>query len=973
VPTGRNGFQPQLSLAYSTGNGNGPMGLGWALSVPGVSRKTSIGIPRYDDSSDVFILSGAEDLVPVRFGSAGATSYRPRTEGLFARITHYREGQNDYWEVKSKDGLVSTYGTPGLAGSDPAVVAHPDHRSRIFAWRLTLTTDPFGNRIEYSYDRDAVRTDGPHHWDQLYLSEIRYVDYGDPAHPQFLVKVRFIYDGPMWRPGQSPLPPKTRPDPFSDYRAGFEIRTVRRCTQIDVLTEAGSETLVRSYHLLYQDQLGEPPRNAASLLSRIVVEGHDGASSELLPLLEFGYTDFQADRQKFAAIRGADLPAKSLADPSAELVDLFGQGLPDILEMNGTARYWRNRGDGTFDIPRPMDDAPGGLGLADPGVQLLDANGDGKADLFITTERLSGYYPMRFGGLWDSRSFQRYRQAPSFNLKDPEVHLVDLDGDGVTDAMRSGTSLECYFNDPLGGWSSARRFPRKQLSEFPDVDFSDPRVKWADMTGDGLQDIALVYDGTVQYWPNLGYGDWGQRVTMAGHSPRFPYGYDPKRILLGDVDGDGLADIVYVDNRRITLWINQAGNGWSAPIVIEGTPPVSDMDAVRLADVGGNGISGILWTSDLTEVGRAHMFFLDLTGGAKPYLLGQMNNHMGSVTSVEYAPSTRFYLEDEKQLVTRWKTPLPIPVHVVSRVEVIDEISQGKLTTGYRYHHGYWDGVEREFRGFGMVEQYDSEEFATYHKAGSGKGSASFLPVSEGFFSPPTLTKSWFHQGAIGDEFPDWYETDYSDEFWIGDGLLLSRPADMAQWLKTLPRRVRRDAFRALRGHLLRSELYAADGSGLETRPYTVTEHLYGLREEDQPSSSQPNRLHLFFPYLLAQRTTQWERGYDPMAQFTFSDDFDDYGQPRRQTQVACPRGWRHPEDMPTDPYLATRTLTVYASPSASGPYIFDRVARASTYEYRPATNAPSRKLFDLRDLPDDSPDFKLIGQTLNFYDRDTR
>ncbi len=70
LPPGRNGFQPQLQLAYSTGNGNGPFGLGWSISVPGVSRKTSQGVPQYDDSQDIFILSGAEDLVPVAVGPA---------------------------------------------------------------------------------------------------------------------------------------------------------------------------------------------------------------------------------------------------------------------------------------------------------------------------------------------------------------------------------------------------------------------------------------------------------------------------------------------------------------------------------------------------------------------------------------------------------------------------------------------------------------------------------------------------------------------------------------------------------------------------------------------------------------------------------------------------------------------------------------------------------------------------------------
>ena len=46
-----------------------------------------------------------------------------------------------------------------------------------------------------------------------------------------------------------------------------------------------------------------------------------------------------------------------------------------------------------------------------------------------------------------------------------------------------------------------------------------------------------------------------------------------------------------------------------------------------------------------------------------------------------------------------------------ARVEVLDAISGGRLTTEYRYHHGYWDGVEREFRGFAMVEQLDTETF----------------------------------------------------------------------------------------------------------------------------------------------------------------------------------------------------------------------------------------------------------------------
>ena len=132
---GRSGFGPQLSLPYDSGAGNGPYGFGWSLSLPSITRKTDKGLPQYLDAvdSDVFLLSGAEDLVPVyRQDADGAwiagrqgfhrdavgfwvrdasgrlvvhedeldgyrvRRYRPRIEGLFARIA---EGHR-LWNVR---------------------------------------------------------------------------------------------------------------------------------------------------------------------------------------------------------------------------------------------------------------------------------------------------------------------------------------------------------------------------------------------------------------------------------------------------------------------------------------------------------------------------------------------------------------------------------------------------------------------------------------------------------------------------------------------------------------------------------------------------------------------------------------------------------------------------------------------------------------------------------------------------------
>src|SRR5678815_5610656 len=46
VSPGRNGFGPAVGLAYDSGHGNGPFGIGFALSVPAITRKTDKGLPR---------------------------------------------------------------------------------------------------------------------------------------------------------------------------------------------------------------------------------------------------------------------------------------------------------------------------------------------------------------------------------------------------------------------------------------------------------------------------------------------------------------------------------------------------------------------------------------------------------------------------------------------------------------------------------------------------------------------------------------------------------------------------------------------------------------------------------------------------------------------------------------------------------------------------------------------------------------
>jgi len=106
------GASPALSLSYNSGEGNGIFGLGWSLDLPSIARTTQSKLPEYIDGtdSDSFVFSATEDLVP-EFKKAINGSflldtngdyiinekespdglfiirfYRPRIEGLFARI-----------------------------------------------------------------------------------------------------------------------------------------------------------------------------------------------------------------------------------------------------------------------------------------------------------------------------------------------------------------------------------------------------------------------------------------------------------------------------------------------------------------------------------------------------------------------------------------------------------------------------------------------------------------------------------------------------------------------------------------------------------------------------------------------------------------------------------------------------------------------------------------------------------------------
>ena len=125
----------------------------------------------------------------------------------------------------------------------------------------------------------------------------------------------------------------------------------------------------------------------------------------------------------------------------------------------------------------------------------------------------------------------------------------------------------------------------------------------ADMSGDGLNDIVRVRNGETCYWPNIGYGQFGAKVTM-DRTPRFDNEerFDPRRIRLADIDGTGSADLLYVGGDGVRAWFNQSGNAWSALTTIAVFPTADRVSAVQALDLLGTCTACLVWSSPLPAV-----------------------------------------------------------------------------------------------------------------------------------------------------------------------------------------------------------------------------------------------------------------------------------------------------------------------------------------------------------------------------------
>lgn len=938
---GRGGSGPSLELSYDSGAGNGPFGLGWRLSVPSITRKTDKGLPRYQDGGpdeDVFVLSGAEDLVPVpapdRPGDFRVERFRPRTEGLFARIerwTHRATGEA-YWRVLTKENVTHLYGRTAQAR-----IADPQDPRRVFSWLLEETRDDRGNVTSYVYKGedgagvDPGRLSEASRFDraggapvfrataQRYLKQVLYGNRQPGISADWLFETVFDYgehDDATPTPAEARGWP-VRQDPFSSFRAGFEVRTWRLCRRVLLFHRfaelVADPCLVRSTDLHHQE------RPDLTRLVSIVQAGYERNAGTGLydrkaaPPLDLDYTAFEL-HDELAVLDPASLEGipGGVSGGAVQWVDLDGEGLPGVVvEADGAWLYKANRGGGELDPPRFVAPLPAPADLAGGVQQLLDLGNDGRLDLASFTPPLAGFFTRTEERDWTP--FEPFRSLPQIDWRDRNLRFVDLDGDGLSDVLITEDDVFTWYpsrgKEGFGEAVQVRRPHDEDLG--PAVVFADgtESIQLADLSGDGLVDLVRVRNGEVCYWPNLGYGRFGRKVTLEG-SPRFdaPDRFDPRRIRFADVDGSGTGDVLYLAPDRVVLWPNQAGNGFGPRREIRALPPANGFASIGVVDLLGQGTACLVWSSPLPADAGRPVAYVDLTGGVKPHLLRAAVNNLGGETRLGWAPSTRFYLED-KHAGRPWLTRLHFPVHVVERMEHYDGVTRARTVTTYRYRHGYWDGVERELGGFAFVEQRDAEAFG----ATAGGGLFPEAPeVEPDLRLPPVVTRTWFHTGAWWDY--QRLERELAREHYGLDAQAPRLPDTIVP--PGLSVDEEREAARALRGKMLRQEVYAEDDDAVaRVHPYTVSERSYevvALQRRDG------RRNAVFFAHPRETLSLHYERrSDDPRTGHEMVLEVDAFGNVRRSAHVGYPRRAGGP---PGDTEQQRRWITVEEHEFANRP-----------------------------------------------------
>ncbi|HWA72744.1 MAG TPA: toxin TcdB middle/N-terminal domain-containing protein [Polyangiaceae bacterium] len=660
LPSGYSQSTPSLRLAYSSGAGNSEVGLGWSLSIPSIERMTSKGLPKYD-RSDTFATGGSDELVLI---DDAAGVYRARYEASFVRYTWVdpeRAGKQGYFRAEYPDGRIGYFGA--RADGTPEQNARVQGPNGVFRYQLVETVDTLGHAIRYEYGATGGYPT---------LRRIAYAFQKDGKDdPRY--EVRLSYE--------------PRPDEISDARPGFDLRLSERLTAIQVLVRG---VQLRRYALNYHTP------TARTSLSRLAHVEQFGANDKgPYPIdFRFDYTGTTAAPCSGAGCDSPELIAipesveADFANGKADLFDINGDGLPDILDTSQARHrfYFNTLGiNGVVAWSAEQEtNLPVGWSLKQASVQPIDLDGNGFTDLVDTSagEGAGEVLWNRGGGDWDSKQPLDHLGLPDFSLAQ-NLRFVDYDNDKRPDLLyNDGSSAFVYANQ--GDFSFVERHDIQPLGQ------SFDSLQLADMNGDGMQDAVQMAFGLVAYKLNLGFGNWSGWIEMS-EVPEVASG----SVRLADINGDGLSDILTIFSDQVSYALNRNGRAFAAPVAVPVGNTPSDT-SVRLADLNGSGSVDVVW---ITRDG--HVSYLELFR-VRPNLLRRITTGAGKVIEAEYGSSIRHMVQAAANR-DPWLHPLPNPTGTVDSLTTYDTLTRVRQTRHFEYRDGYYDGTEKQFRGFEAV------------------------------------------------------------------------------------------------------------------------------------------------------------------------------------------------------------------------------------------------------------------------------
>src|SRR5690606_16095079 len=164
------------------------------------------------------------------------------------------------------------------------------------------------------------------------------------------------------------------------------------------------------------------------------------------------------------------------------------------------------------------------------------------------------------------------------------------------------------------------------------------------------------------------------------------------------------------------------------------------------ADMNGSGSRDVVWVTG------SRVQFLELFP-TRPNLISRIENGLGSVQEIAYGSSV---LQQARDLGTEleWSERLPYPVNVVVELDIWQRLT-GTEDAGLHdrvemlYHHGFYDGVERAFRGFAKVERLELADPEIDFEEGSRTVMEFDVGVSDPYRAGRPLREATF-EGAPG-------------------------------------------------------------------------------------------------------------------------------------------------------------------------------------------------------------------------------